>query len=127
METFYCVSCKQEKTHTSEFTTGYGVKPNGDKVCFDCCAIGDIQYMKDHGKNTLYLTWNDKGVFVSNWPGTFKAHCPVTWKSGHNWGLTRYNVRFNGPDKKVWYGYTIGDNTQICHCKSTKLESVHAA
>jgi predicted lipoprotein len=53
---------------------------------------------------------------VSNWPGTLKmrAHVRV---GNHNMARNRYDAWFTGPDGQQWHGVTIGDNTQLCHCK----------
>ena len=32
---------------------------------------------------------------------------------------SRVDVWFVGPDKRIWYGYKIGNWTQICHCRKT--------
>ena len=120
---FICDRCKQNKTYTSSFTTGYGIDGDGNKVCYQCCADEDRQWMIDRGQISLYLTFKD-GIptKISNWPGslTFKVG---TWKKGrHNWGIPRYDVWFRGPDNKCWWGKFIGYNHEIVHCKRTKWE-----
>lgn len=128
-----CATCHTAITPDTA-TPGYGIDPQGEKHCFACCAGRDKQAMITQGTYTLYLTTviegsPKQGLFtkckVTNWPGTlvFQGIC---WTNNHNWGLTRYNVRFVGPDQKVWYGVSIGDNTQLCHCRRTKLSDIAA-
>jgi hypothetical protein len=102
-------------------TTGYGMQANGTKICFLCCAVADALTMEATGKATFYLTLGRDGQHrVSNWPGTlnFKPHC--VRKGRHNIARTRYDVYFrcNGAE---WHGIKYGENTQIVHCKRTKV------
>jgi len=78
--------------------------------------------MRDTGRAMLYDTGGingDKGE-ITNWPGTLRFN--VLWrKTGrHNWGLTRHDVWFIGPEGQAWWGVRYGDNTQIVHCKRIK-------
>ncbi len=123
---FTCNVCKLTKSHTSDSTTGYGVDKDNNKVCFQCCGDQDKKDMIKHGNAMLYMTKKDGKYIITNWLNTLKFECPVYWANGHNWGLTRHNVRFKGPDNKIWYGVTFGDNTQIAHCKRTKLTDIRA-
>ncbi len=120
---FYCSVCKKQKTHESDHTTGYAIGENEEKICFECCGYEDKANMILNGRNTLYFSYEGslgKNMTVSNWPGTFKRHVH-TWSMGrHNWGLHRYDVWFDGPDGFIWHGVTIGDHTQLCHCKRTQ-------
>lgn len=126
---FICSICKKEKVHESEFTTGYAVDDQENKICFDCCGYEDKAYMILNGRNTLYLTkGNDlpegeTKARVSNWPGTAKFTVKHGWRGKHNIARVRYDVWFDGPDGFVWHGVQYGDNTQICHCKRTKEKS----
>jgi len=130
---FYCSHCKRKLPKlTGNGGTGYAVKSNGHKICYDCCAIKDAEYMHDKGKITLYLTLLDDGYSrvvrsyhtrgkIINWPGTLSFPCRVRRKvNTHNFAGTRYDVWFRGPDGFNWYGVTYGENTQLCHCKRTK-------
>jgi hypothetical protein len=129
---FFCTYCNRPRSYKSSSTTGYGVNNDNEKICFRCCSIVDRDDMIETGKQTLYLSYEDHCLFrpairdyfngkVGNWPGTleFKAQCRRT-PNGHNWGLTRYDVWFNGPDGHVWHGVQYGDNTQLVHCRRTK-------
>ena len=123
---FICSKCKQEIIHNSDFTTGYGVNENGEKVCFACCGEVDKAHMIEHGKDTLYLSKKEDHYYVCNWPDTLSFPVKWMWKGRHNMASVAYFVRFIGPDNKIWSGKQIGDNTQICHVKRTKLTSIYA-
>ena len=113
---FHCVDCKSDKTHESDFTTGYAVLENEDKICYECAGKRDRQYMIDKGKICLYLD----GDKVSNWPGSLTFKARNIQKGCHNMAGSRYDFWFAGPDGHVWHGVQYGDNTQIAHCKRTK-------
>ena len=123
------LSCGHEPSPHSEFTTGYGVNENSETFCYSCCAENDREYMKEHGKITLYLTINREIVCnvgrkwfdgkVGNWPDSLSFPCRVK-QGNHNIAGTRYDVWFNGPNGRVWHGVQYGDMTQLCYCKQTK-------
>ena len=120
---FTCYKCGRKINHVSNLTTGYGLTKNNHKVCYECCAIDDVEYMCDNGKITLYLdeTIGSKNYqTVCNWPGTLRFNIYSVSRKKTNWGLWRTDFKFAGPDGHVWWGYQIGENTQIAHCKRTK-------
>jgi hypothetical protein len=121
MNTFYCSACKQHKPIQHNGGTGYGVKGNGHKVCYACCAIEDQKQMIRGGKWVGYLSKDNDGKwYVTNWPGTLKFG-PLNPTSGrHNIAGTRSDVWFFGPDGKPWHGVQYGEWAQICHCKRVK-------
>ena len=116
---FICSKCNTEKANPKgSCSTGYGVNNAGDLVCFDCCGKDDraqLLAMKPGERTVLYYT----GKEVTNWPGTFRAKVMYQNTGKHNFGLTRYNYWFRvaGED---FYGYTIGDFTQIAHVRKLK-------
>lgn len=117
--TFICSVCKQEKVTPVDCSTGYGINNAGEKVCFACCAIQDIENMKKDGIATLYLTKKDCLTYeVTNWPGTLRIPVTSERTGRHNIAGKRYDVWFY-VDGQRWHGVTYGDNTQICHCKKT--------
>jgi len=114
---FECTDCKRIKlVPISSIGTGYGVTKEGNKVCYTCCAKQELASMLETGKATLYFC-KDK---VTDWAGqlTFKVLKQRT--SRHNFARVRYDYWFRTPDNKLWHGYTIGDFTQIAHCKQVK-------
>jgi hypothetical protein len=121
-----CSICGKEIVQDLEsIGTGYAETEDGQKVCYACCAVKDQAYMKEHGKIDLYLVLHPDQTAVINWPGTLRF--PVRWKheGRHNIAGKRTDAWFNGPDGYLWHGVTVGDNTQIIHCKRTK-ESIFA-
>jgi len=78
--------------------------------------------MRDDGKILLYFCHNEKKQGrgeVTNWPGTLRLNITHLRESRHNMARVRYDFWF-WFNKHLWHGYTIGDNTQIAHCKQTK-------
>lgn len=121
--TFLCAECKRELPVQTSGGTGYGYDKRDKCVCYECCGKRDREDMATNGKAILYLVLN-KGMDaeVVNWPGTLRFKCGV--KQGrHNMAGNRYDVWFWGPDGHQWHGVTIGDNTQICHVKRTKVKA----
>lgn len=118
--TFICHVCKQEKTNTSEFTTGYGVDKDDNKVCFECCGKQDesqLRAMKPGDKTVLY--WTEKERKLSNWPGTLNIKANYFTKSWHNFGGWKTHIWFNFEGNN-FYAYSIGDRTQIAHVRRVK-------
>lgn len=130
------LDCGHPPSPHSSFTTGYGQDSEGKTFCYECFARRDTEQMIRDGKITLYLTEANKqdtapngfnglnGQKVSrwqvtNWPASLKFNAYVT-KGRHNIAGTRYDAYFTGPNNTQWHGVTIGDNTQLCHCKRLK-------
>lgn len=118
------LDCGHTESPHSEYTTGYGMDSEGKKHCWECCAIHDINAMRETGRYTLYLCNHAKGMssptryYLSNWPGTLTL--PVRYSRGkHNMAGTRIDVWFNF-DGHVWHGVQYGEDTMICHVKRTK-------
>ncbi len=120
-----CFKCgKTIAREKDSFGTGYGVNKEGHKICYECCAKNDVENMDKDGKYILYLIIVNNGTSnyakVTNWPSSLVFDNLEYRVGGHNWGLKRYDVWFTDHKRKQWHGYTIGDNTQICHCKRLK-------
>jgi len=90
-----------------------------------------LAYMSKHGKATLYFRCPVKKPNMTlivpsdsitledfNLSHYFKVLRVTTGR--HNFGLTRYDVWFDGKDGHIWHGVQYGDNAQILHCKRTK-------
>lgn len=127
MKNFYCSQCKEEKPRQTIGGTGYAIKGNGHKICYQCCAIIDRQEMIEEGKIVLYhmpadgsKPWNHGKI--TNWPGTLSFPVSGSSKSFHNFAGKdgRTDFWFKGPDGHIWHGYQIGHYNQIAHCKRTK-------
>ena len=124
MTLFICTHCKRIKPTQVSGGTGYGINKANEKVCYVCCAKQELASMLETGKATLYFTSTSvgvrKGYKVTDWTGelSFKVYTMKTSK--HNMARVRYDYWFRTPDNKLWHGYTIGDFTQIAHCKQVK-------
>ena len=125
-KTFVCKCCEREFLEflPGELTSNYGVDDQGNYSCLECCADHDVEYMFEHRKWVGYFVEEKKSnyskFYVTNWPGTLKFPVTRVKDSWHNFGITRTDFWFNGPDGHVWHGYNIGSRTQIAHCKRTK-------
>jgi hypothetical protein len=119
-----CFECKMELPDPScPGPTGYGTDRAGNKICYPCCAKHDIEDMVKEGKYTLYLSRVEDGLwYVTNWPGSLKLRVTYLNEShtaGFGNGMSRRDVRFIGPDAKLWYGRNQG-NSQLVRCRRMK-------
>lgn len=120
-ETFFCVTCQRNYPVQKDGGTGYGVDAEGRKHCYQCCADREKASMMLTGRACLYLVadedhWHYR---VTDWPGKLSFKVSFHKSSRHNFGCTRQDVWFTGPDGKNWHGVNIGDS-QICHCRRNK-------
>lgn len=125
-----CAKCLQRiDVPPDNLSTGYALVDLGNgpvKVCYHCCAEIDREYMRKHGRITLYLTQelcNDAfcGYVIKNWPGTLRIPVASSVKGKHNWGLERIDVWFKF-EGHWWWGVHIGDNSQLVHCMRKKAK-----
>ena len=120
-------------TDEHKVTTGYGIEPKTNrKICYQCCADNDREYMLNNDKICLYLVRNGKWNYsienvkfnstwnITNWPNSLSF--PVIWytKGKHNIAKVRYDAWFVGPNNHIWWCVQYGEDTQIVHCKKTK-------
>jgi hypothetical protein len=135
MEKFVCAKCGKHKEVKENGGTGYGINNQEQKICYECCAIDDQEYMDTHDRYTLYLTYKvthnaytdqygnkfgeRREYEVTNWPGTLRYKCCVK-KGNHNMTGSRYDVWFKDKSGNNWHGIQYGKNTQLCHCKKLK-------
>jgi len=125
MSFFECTHCKRIKPIQVSGGTGYGINKDNEKVCYVCCAKQELETMVETGKAVLYFC-KDK---VTDWAGelSFKVLEQRTsrWSKGYYTNgnptiQTRIDYWFRTPDNSLWHGYTIGDFTQVAHCKRIK-------
>ena len=126
--TFTCSDCGQTKPIHTTGGTGFGQDDEGNIFCYSCCARRECASMKETGRATLYLSYQDvdnsrfRRYRVGNWTGDLEFNASV--RTGrHNIAGVRYDAWFKGPDGYEWHGVTYGDNTQLCHCKRTKRKA----
>jgi hypothetical protein len=140
-----CARCGDGcKRAEGSISTGYAVTDNDDRICYNCCAKDDAAYMTEHGKWTGYFTFKEiplspnhgpqmrldhgnryefvcREYTITNWPGSLSFTCLHNIRvSKTNWGDTRHDFWFWGPDGHKWHGKQIGDFNQIAHCRRTK-------
>jgi hypothetical protein len=109
---FICAQCHKEITHEDNFTTGYGINKNNQKICYPCCAINDKNDLLSlTGKQKLLLYFNGKEVI--NWPGSLKITPTRITKGKHNFCRVRTDVYFK-LENKWFHGLNLG-NMDILH------------
>ena len=127
---FLCSVCNQTKSRPeNSFGTGYGIDKDGNKVCYDCCAVKDWESMREDGRITLYLVnidltkprlYQNPDAEVVNWPGTLRFKVVGLRRGKHNIARFRYDAWFKDKDGRLWHGVQYGGNTQLIHCKRLK-------
>lgn len=99
----------------------HGIRPDGARVCYECCAVTDRADMEETGRAVLYLTaTTGHDITVTNWPGTLRINVRRIRKGRHNIAGTRYDVWFTA-DNRIWHGVQYGEGTQIVYCKRLKV------
>ena len=119
---FICHQCNKKIIHESNFTSGYGLDKDNNKICFVCCGENDkntLLNLKPKEKMTLYLVKENNKYFVTNWPGTFKKEIYNFKKGKHNLALERIDVWFK-LEGLNFHGKQFGNFTQTCHIQKTK-------
>ena len=123
-----CTRCSKEivsQVKNGSGAPGYAIGKDGNKVCYACCAELDWQAMDTSGKYTLYLTKDADGWKITNWPGSLEFHASVTvHKHGHYSPFAGYMERrdawFRDHAGHLWHARSVGDWTDIAHCKRLK-------
>lgn len=129
--TFRCCDCGKDVELKFSGGTGYGqAKQDSPMFCYPCGGIRMRNDMIRDGRATLYLVEREgeyrpgvapfKQRFVTDWTGELNFQVKRYVRSRHNMARWRYDVWFYGPNATIWHGYTVGDNTEICHCKRIK-------
>ncbi len=123
----HCSRCKDAITIKKDLTPGYGITNSNKILCYKCCGELDWFHMKRRGKYMLYLTKDKETgrLQVTNWPGSLKFNVTYSNQSNHYTPNVWYrqkktHVWFRGPDGSRWYGYSIGDMTEVCHVRRLK-------
>lgn len=107
-------------------STGYGRRADGGLVCFQCCAVSDLDKMIREGRATLYLSKDKAGAWrVGNWPGSLSFHAMSVSQSrnGGGFGCQRTDAYFVGPDGWEWHAINRGD-MDIARCRRTRRKWV---
>jgi len=115
-----CHECKKEIVKSNGIGTGYGLNDKKQRICYACCAVEDKKWMDEKGLTSLYFIENGNGMKVTNWPASLEYPIIEHSKSRHNWGLTRTDFWFNDHKGNRWWGYHIGEWTQLARCQRVK-------
>jgi hypothetical protein len=115
-----CFICQKEiEKPENNFSTGYGVDKDDNKICFSCCAEEDKKQMNKSGKITLYVSQTENGYKITNWPGSLVIPVNNGYSKGkHNIAGSRLDVWFTFNNKQ-WHGVNYGDD-DLCYCKVIK-------
>ena len=128
-ETHVCVDCGKTIV-PSGITTGFGHRqPNNvlgkvaGTVCFDCYGKDDEAVLRLTGRSDclpLYLSKDENGYYVSNWPGTLRYRVRAFKEGRHNIAARRIDLWYKDSDNALWWGVCYGKDTQIVHCRRIK-------
>lgn len=119
---FHCAVCNTDKTHTNPEGfggTGYAVRSDGGKICYDCCGRLDAESLENLAPGEKYVLYLSNNRIV-NWPGSLKIPVTSQRKSWHNFagknGRTDIWFTFKG---NRYHGVNVGDN-QILRVRKLK-------
>ena len=130
---FTCAKCGAEIIHggTSTGAAGYAILPDvGDgsipqelrRICYECSAEIERQFMRDNGHSVLYLCEKGTGYEITDWPGRLRI--PVAfWRHGRR---SMFGWRFDCWfmfENQVWHGIKYS-NDQLIHVRRTKYTSL---
>lgn len=82
--------------------TGYGITPDGRKLCYPCCDAGERAEFAAAETYCAYMSGD--GRSISTWPGGKLA--TVTYSARHRGGFggEYFTVGATAPDGSRWYG-----------------------
>lgn len=115
------LDCGHHPSPHGPHTTGTAWTNDNKEICWACSVETIKAYMREHGQATLYFVRNFKtGKYkVTDWTGLLSMDVRGHSTSRHNMARRRYDYWFIFEGEE-WHGYTVGDNTQIAHCKRNK-------
>lgn len=105
--------------YASGLGTGYGIRKDGARVCYSCCADDDKRSMLETGRATLYLVKRNGRWRITNWPGSYDVRADYVRRFNHPFAREAWIARFVGPDGTTWSAKNIGDS-QIAHCRRVR-------
>ena len=112
--------CGHMESDHGIYTRGYSTDRGGFTRCYPCTTQKELETMEETGRNTMYFVERDGKYFVINWIGSIEFRAFDVRRSAHNIAGVRYDYHFLDSSKRLWHGYTVGNNTQIAHCKRNK-------
>lgn len=98
----------------------YVLDNDGKTYCYECNAEKELTNMRETGRATMYFVEKNSQYFVAIRTGFISWPVLRAKTSFHNLAGVRYDYWFRIHDGTLWHGYTVGDNTQIAHCKRVK-------
>ena len=127
------LDCGHAPSPHGEHTTGYGETPEGERICWDCCAVRDRAELERTGRGVLYLTLDPEPVRVSpwgsrsagwvygkhtltNWPGSLEIPVRAVKRGRHNIAGFRWDCWFTLAGRE-WHGVQIGRSSQLCRVR----------
>lgn len=118
--------CGHPPTPTS-VGTGYGYDADKKTYCYACCAKNDKEWMREHGRITIYASFNEEGTEVEaiNWPGTLRIKAKRFRRGTHMCFGVKYPrldfwFDFEGYE---WHGVVRGAHNEVATCKRTKRKT----
>ena len=99
-ETFECSGCGETYKTQKSGGTGYGMTPDGSKVCYACCTVRDINTMKTATKFSGYVS--SDGRELQTWAGGKLGTLSIG--KLHHWSRERHHVRARDLHGNAWYG-----------------------
>lgn len=108
---FICVDCKADKTKDGDGVafyvqpknggaSGYAVTKENERVCFDCSAKREREFIEANEKWTAYLVKREDSYFVTDWTG--KVCFPVL-----PYSMARTKYPLNKPHKRAIEPYHV--------------------
>lgn len=129
---FTCAKCGAEIIACNcGCSTGYAVLPDVGKICYDCSAEVERQFMRDNGHSVLYLTFKEhSGVAqgygsyeITDWPGRLRIPVAMYREGGYSMFGLRFDCWFLF-EGEVWHGVKCGENHDTIHVRRTKYTSL---
>lgn len=121
---FVCAKCGAEIiTCDCGCGTGYAILPDIGKICYDCSAEIEKQFMRDNGRSVIYLCEKSTGYEITDWPGRLRIPVAMYKEGHHNIAGTRTDVWFLF-EGEVWHGVKCGENHDTIHVRRTKYTSL---
>ncbi len=138
-ESTRCARCKADYSQHDGVGTGYArTRDTDERICYDCAADDELRDMYVSGRAMLYLSGETivpftgpgivptadmmKNITVGNWTGRFKLKVHGYVIGRHNIAGIRTDVWFTDRRGQEWWGYVVGRDTQVVHCRRLKVK-----
>jgi hypothetical protein len=94
----------------------YGITSKGQKICFDCCLVRDLERLKTNSRILVY--WSDNDT-ITNWPGGHLGRIVSSHKIRNTWvdrsyaSPTMLAVSVIDVHGQRWYGRGLGEGLYL--------------